>query len=455
MSHRGMAMKQVAGKGIRRSAAAVLVLGMVAPAETMAAEDGWTWHGVTLYGVYDIGLAYLRAGAKVSPSSAAGLNYFINKSAHESLVSIAPNGLGQSFIGLRGTERIGGDFDFVFKLETGFSPHSFRLTDGLRSYVANNGVPQDRQRAAGDSSRAGQVFNGPAYLGVSSRRYGTLTLGRNNLPGRDAMSHYDPLNGSYAFSILSYSNAAAGMGVTEDGRLDNSIKYVYRYAHFRISGLFQPGFSRGSPGIAKELDLGFDQGRWSMDIAWGHKNTAISASPLTAGQIAQGAPADSLVATLSDNSSYLAMARYKLDHGTLYAGFVDLRLRNPSHPWTAPLQGLGGYWFSVVNDSAYPHTKILKVYWVGFDHPITNRLDLAAGWYFYHQNAYGKTRCSGSGSPQCRGTQTMPSVRLKYRINRHLDTYAGAMYSRVGGGLASGYLHHWNVDPMVGVHFHF
>ncbi|GLQ87331.1 porin [Dyella flagellata] len=428
---------------------------MLTATETATAEDELTWHGMTLYGVYDIGVAYLRAGAKVSSSSAAGLNYFINKTAHESLVSIAPNGLSQSSIGLRGKEKIAGDFDFIFKLETGFSPHSFRLTDGLQSYVYNNGVPQNRQHAAGDSSRAGQAFNGPAYFGFSSATYGSLTLGRNNLPDRDAMSQYDPLSGSYAFSILSYSNAAAGIGVTEDGRLNNSVKYAYRYKHVRVSGLFQPGFTQGSPGIAKEIDVGFDQGRWSMDVAWGRKNTAISASPLTAEQMAKGAAPDSLAATISDNSSYLAMTRYKLDHWTLYAGFVDLRYRNPSHPLAVPLQGLGGHWFSVVNNSAYPHTKVMKVYWIGFDHPITAKLDLAAGWYYYSQNAYGVTKCGGAESPQCSGSQTMPAARLDYRINRHFDTYAGAMYSRVSGGMASGYLHRWNVDPMIGVRFRF
>ncbi|RUL77642.1 porin [Dyella choica] len=455
MNCKRIAMESVARKGMGRSALALLVMGMLAPSETKAAEDELTWHGITLYGVYDIGVAYLRAGAKVSGSSAAGLNYFINKTAHQSLVSIAPNGLSQSSIGLRGKQKIAGDFDFVFKLETGFSPHSFRLTNGLQSLVDNNGVPQSRQRAAGDSSRAGQTFNGPAYWGISSKTYGSLTLGRNNLPDRDAMSHYDPLAGSYAFSILSYSNAAAGIGVTEDGRLDNSIKYAYQYKHFRISGLFQPGYTQGSPGMAKNIDVGFDQGRWSMDIAWGHKNTALSASSLTAGQMAKGAPPDSLVATVSDNTSYLAMAKYRLDHWTLYAGIANLRLRNPSHALAAPLQGLGGYWFSVVNDSAYPHAKVLTVYWIGFDHPITAKLDLAAGWYYYHQNAYGKTQCSGSDSPQCYGTQTMPSVRMDYRINGHFDTYAGVMYSRVRGGLASGYLHRWNVDPMIGIRFRF
>ena len=42
-----------------------------------------------------------------------------------------------------------------------------------------------------------------------------------------------------------------------------------------------------------------------------------------------------------------------------------------------------------------------------------------------------------------------------YRFTKRLDTYAGAMFSRVSDGLASGYLHTSTIDPMVGFRFKF
>jgi predicted porin len=435
---------------IQWSCAIVAVIGVSLSSAAQAGDDNLTWHGITLYGNYDIGVTYLRSGADVSPQSPSGLNYFINKISHKPLVSIAPNGLSQSAIGLRGKEKIADDFNFIFDINTGFSPQSLRLTDSLQSFAYNNGRQRNQQHSAGDSSRAGQLFNGQAYVGISSDTYGTLKLGRNNFPARDAMSNYDPLNGSYAFSVLSYSNAGAAIGA-----VDNSIKYAYKYGNFRISGLYQPGFSTGSPGVAKEIDVGFDYGRLSMDVAAGKKNTAIAANSLTAKQLATGVPYDSLSATISDNSTYLIMASYKLDGWKLDAGLLDIRYENPSRLLHPMLEGLGGHWFSFVNNSAFPHTKVLNIYWIGFDHPLTAKLDLAAGWYFYDQNAYGKKKCSDTSSSSCSGTQNMPAVRFDYRINHYFDTYAGIMYSKVNGGLASGFLHTWNIDPTVGVRLRF
>jgi len=47
--------------------------------------------------------------------------------------SIAPNGLGQSVVGIKGTEEFAQGSSFVFKLETGFDPYSMQLANGPRS----------------------------------------------------------------------------------------------------------------------------------------------------------------------------------------------------------------------------------------------------------------------------------------------------------------------------------
>ena len=44
---------------------------------------------------------------------------------------------------------------------------------------------------------------------------------------------------------------------------------------------------------------------------------------------------------------------------------------------------------------------------------------------------------------------------VDYRVTKRLDAYAGAMWSQVTGGLASGYLHSQNIGPTVGLRFQF
>ncbi|HTA65954.1 MAG TPA: porin, partial [Xanthomonadaceae bacterium] len=176
-----------------------------------AADDGsLTWNGITLYGTVDIGVAYQTHGAPLSQYWGQGLEYLIAKNSAGSRTTFAPNGLSQTKIGLKGTEEIGDGFSGVFNAEVGFQPNSFQLSDGPRSLIKNNGVPQANQTSASDSSRAGQFFNGPAYLGLDSKQFGTLTFGRHNNLMLDNFNVYDPMGSSYAFSLIGFSSSFCG-----------------------------------------------------------------------------------------------------------------------------------------------------------------------------------------------------------------------------------------------------
>jgi predicted porin len=60
-----------------------------------------------------------------------------------------------------------------------------------------------------------------------------------------------------------------------------------------------------------------------------------------------------------------------------------------------------------------------------------------------------------TSSSKCAGTQDAISAMIDYRLLKRLDIYGGVMYSRVNGGLASGYLHANNVAPTVGLRLQF
>ena len=198
------------------------------PAPAKKSDSGaLTWNGITLYGTVDIGVEYVSHGAPLSQTWGPGLPSFIQNFSNHSITSVNGNGLSQSKIGLSGVEPIPGldGWSGVFRLETGFNPWSGRLVDGPGSLVTDNGKAAAVKISAGDSSRAGQAFNGVAFAGISNATFGTLTFGRQNGLMLDMLGKYDPQQQAQAFSPIALSGTSGGLGTTQTNRLDNSIKY--------------------------------------------------------------------------------------------------------------------------------------------------------------------------------------------------------------------------------------
>ncbi len=264
-------------------------------------------------------------------------------SSDKSQTSIAPSGLSQSKVGIRGKEMITGDLSFVFNGEMGFNPQSGNLADAPKSLIHNNGVALANQKTAGDGSRAGQFFNGQAWGGLSSPEWGTLTFGRHVTILGENIVKYDPMNGSYAFSPIGYSGMTGGMGDTEDVRLDDSVKYQWKYDMFHVGALYQFGKSDSSPGEAWQGDVGFDYAGFSVDGIFGHKKDALALASLSAAQVAgtsttPGLPLNSLAATVSDNTSWTLAASYTAGPWKLSAGYdtSSTKIRTCRSPFRSP-----------------------------------------------------------------------------------------------------------------------
>ena len=72
------------------------------------------WHGVTLYGRLDYGVGYESHGARFNGDYPNGVQTLIKKNSNRSIYTIAPNGLGQSRLGVKGVEPIAWDWSLVF-----------------------------------------------------------------------------------------------------------------------------------------------------------------------------------------------------------------------------------------------------------------------------------------------------------------------------------------------------
>ncbi|HXR63445.1 MAG TPA: porin [Rudaea sp.] len=453
--------KQIHGRTPKRSllSAAVLVGISLAGFATIvqAADDtSLTWNGITLYGTLDVGVAYQSHGSPLSQDFYPTLNYIIAPNSNKSITTIASNGLSQSKVGVRGLEPLNDMFSFIFNLEMGFNPTSGKLADAPKSLINNNGVALADRKTAGDGSRAGQFFNGAAYAGLSSKDWGTFTIGRQNALFLDNIVKYDPMNAAYAFSIIGYSGVAGGMGATEDARLDDSVKYVFKHDIFHFGAMYQFGKSDGSPGESWSLDAGIDYAGFSVDAAWGQKKDALAAASLSAAQLAlPGIPHDSLAATVSDNEAWQIAASWTGGPFKASGGYEHIDYSNPSLPVAAGFAGLGGYWISIVNNAAFPHDKELQIYWAGLKYNFTKDFDITGAWYGYDQNAYGAVKCSTKAAGNCSGNEDVWSLRLDYRFTKRFDIYAGAAWSKVSDGLSSGFLNTSTTTVMGGFRFNF
>ena len=444
------------------ASASILTLSYSAQAHAQAAppkaqDDSLTLYGLTLYGTVDIGIAHLDHGAPLSATYGPGLPFLLQKFNNQPITSLAPNGLSQSRIGLSGVEPVGGDVWAVFKLETGFQPTSGQLTDGPKSLVLSNGVPLAEQRESGDSSRAGQPFNGAAWAGLQSKTFGTLTYGRQNSLILDDLQRYDPQQQAQAFSPIGYSGVAGGGGDTEDARLDQTLKYAVQYRFVRFAVLHQFERTDGLPGGSDQVDVGGDvAGNWgalSVDAAYAHVSDAVSAAPLTAAQ-ALAAPG-TLAGTISDNTAWTLEGKYGWKQVKLYAGYEHIELANPARSVGKGADTIGGYELSTVSDTAYTNHKIQQFYWVGARYALTPKLDLSGAYYRNVQNSYKGNGCADRSASSCAGAHNEGSLVADYKLTRHFDVYAGLNYSAASGGMASGYLNTAVLSQMGGVRFNF
>jgi predicted porin len=429
--------------------------------QTNPDECPLTWNGITLYGTIDVGGGYQTHGVPFNGAYPNGVEYLISKNSNAPLYSWMPNGLGQSHIGIKGIETISGDWSFIFNLQTGFDPYTLQLANGPKSLVQNNSNPLDVQSANGDSSRAGQPFNTVAYGGVSHPVYGTLTVGRQDSLILDGFARYDAMAAAPAFSVIGASNTAGGSGDTEDARYATSVQYANHIGAFRMATLCQfGGYSQGNGSDgAIDVQVGGDFGGFSFDVVASKVKDAVSLSNYAASPLPAGVSMDNLKATLSNNTSALIMLRYNYRALTLYGGFEAIQFQDPSDTYPQGFTTLGGYTVlpAAVKTTEYDIAKILRVSWMGAKYAVRDDLDIMGAVYHYDQNNYNSGTCTNGGlsSSSCAGTLDAASAMIDYRVTKRLDTYAGVMWSRVAGGLASGYLHFQNVGPTVGLRFRF
>jgi len=428
------------------------------------ADGSLTLHGVTLYGIVDIGLQYDSHGAPFNDYFPAGSADIVQKNSNKSQAGATPSNLSQSRIGLQGIESLGvGDWNAVFKVETYFNPQSGEISDALKSLAQNNGRALAATTTNLDSSIAGQIFQ-QSFVGLSSKTFGSLTFGRQNTLLADGIAKYDPQGASQAFSLIGLSGTTAGGGDTEERRVDSSLKYVEKVGPVHFGAEYKFNGASGAANTLVQGNIGFEYLGASVDAYVSQVRDAIAAGALSAAQVAGlpalgFSPSNSLAGTISDNTSYSIQALYSFGAPKIYAGYAHIQFANPTTPLAAGFDNVGGYKLAVVNNAAFPTDKVLQVFWAGAKYTVLSKLDLTAAYYGYKQNSYGigaNAGCSTNKAGTCSGTEAAFGFSADYRFTKRFDMYAGVMYTNVAGGLANGFIFSTNnVDPTIGFRFRF
>jgi predicted porin len=160
---------------IQKTTAAILAIGALSGAAHAQSS-------VTLYGIADAGFLFNN---NVKGSKLYGLS-----------------SANSSRWGLQGAEDLGGGLKAIFTLENGYTLGTGALSQG------------------------GLEFGRKAFVGLTSRTYGTVTLGRQSSASNDATSSFAS-GADWAASGLGYGTRAGDVdNVDTSNRIQNAIKYT-------------------------------------------------------------------------------------------------------------------------------------------------------------------------------------------------------------------------------------
>lgn len=190
---------------------------------------------VTIYGIVDAGITAERGGAQGNVTKATS------------------GAASASRIGFKGTEDLGGGLSAIFKLETG--------------------VKVDEGKLDNDNSA---LFNREAYVGLSSKTAGTLTLGRQYTP------YYETLRDVGDPFAMGYAGTAKNLFPVASFMTRNSNAVVYKtpnLAGFTGSVSYSLGEQNGDASASRQVggSLGYGNGPLNIAVAYNMKNSDTSA----------------------------------------------------------------------------------------------------------------------------------------------------------------------------------
>ena len=394
-------------------------------------DDGsFTYHAtdnsyLTLYGILDAGIATQNRSASISdslPNQIYPYQSTPSATVNHSVTGAISGGLSDSRVGLKGGLDLYDGAKAIFNVETGFSLTSGQLNDAAKTIAANPKGTTNSVNA--DSSINGQLFNRQAWFGIADKTLGTLTIGKQNNPMKDVVDVYNPVK-SDTFSPLGESGAVGGGGISEEARMQNSVKYSNTIDGFKAVLAYQFGNISGaaSDGSGYAINLGYENDTFGVQAVYNNFTDALKAVQApTAGDIALQA---------FDTDSYMLTGKYKVVKDlTLSAGWERINLKDPSDIPSATklnISSIWGYTVSSVTAGLAPGvSQEENIYFIGGDYNFMPNLNFALG--YYDTKADDKTNTSNTAF-----SIKSYSAILDYHFTKKVEGYLAATTNKFGG----------------------
>ena len=400
---------------------------------TIDLSVGYTSHSLVQSGEMPTSIGpYISGGVRyprTTPTGPAGASVPYPTSNMASQTGIFNSALSTSSWGIRATRDIGADGLKAFVvLDSAINPATGQLTDQSHNESLNSRYPTT---AFATSSLNGQLFAKEAVGGFSGDKWGRVAFGRNTNPINDVLNTYAPVQKAGLFSVYGNGVYGAGGGISENGRVDNSIKYQHKIGDVNFGLLYgfgaNGGLRKGAQGAAG--NIGFETDRFGIQLVYEQfKDLLKTATDATVSNV--------IDLTAYDQKALLLAAKYKLtDDMHVQAGIQQARLTEPTPDPNIPfISNL--YGDNVAKSAAFVgETTKVNVAHLGFDYDFSEKLNASTAYMFVGLPRFDSgTPVAGRFPTHYLGGYIDAwSGLVTYRLYKGTTIYAGAIFSHYRG----------------------
>jgi general bacterial porin, GBP family len=412
---------------VKKSVLALVVMSAIAGV-AHAAEGS-----IEIYTVLDDSVAHIEHSLAPSDVHTFGFNsYNVPGQDQGSRWAVVSGAEQMSRYGLLGHETFSDGFSGFFRLEGAVNSASGQIANNGRS-VLNNANSLSTISSA--SAINGQAFSRAQYVGISYPLAGSIQFGRTVAFSTEQTTEFDPLHASGLYSPIGYSGTiGGGLGITENSRLDNSIRYDNKIGPVSFGVQYKIGQTDSSEaadvGSVLEGMVAYHGGPLSLELAGSEaKNTPSLSYKLFTNDVGL---------RVSNTFGFMFGAKYDLSPmAAVYAGVehTDQTIPSASNNWSAqitsyynmPIAGL-------VTAKAFASTwgdAPIRTIWVGADLHFTEAISLSVGYYNVNNEA---------NSHNDQYTNQQFAIMPDYKFNEHFDAYAGVMIAHYTGAYLTQFL---------------
>src|SRR3984885_3221722 len=410
----------VGDQQVKKSILAMAALSAIA--RLAHAEGG----SVEVYVLLDDSLAHIDHSLPTSDIHTFGFNSFnIPAQDQPSRTAIVSGAASMSRYGIQGNEDFSSGVGAFFRLEGALNTASGQIANNGRS-VLNNANSLSTISSA--SAINGQAFSRAQYVGLSFPQFGSIEGGRTVAFSTEQTSEFDPLHASGLYSPIGYSGTiGGGLGITENSRLDNSIRYDNKIGDVSFGVQYKIGETDSSEaadvGSVLEGMVAYHAGPLSVEAAASKaKNTPALSYKLFTNDVGL---------RVSDSFGFMVTGKYELNpKATVYAGFehTDQTTPSGSNSWGTQITSyyampIAGLVTAKAFDPSWGDAPI-RTFWVGGGYKFTEAISIDAAYYNVN---------NGGNNHNDQYTIQQYSVMPDYRFAKCCDAYLGVMYTHYTG----------------------